>query len=550
VLSAGLQATGAIDALAQRLLPKSAGMLPSMAALVGVGALLSAFMNNVGAMALLMPVAVQIASRHEIPPGRVLMPLSFGTILGGMTTLIGTPPNLIVSSFRAGIGEGQFAMFDFAPVGLAVAGTGIAFTVLLGWRLVPRRESGAATFDTGTYFTEVRITSETKATGKTLREVERDMEESDAQIVGMVRNDFRVSAPNPARVLRDGDILVIEAEPESLSGVLSSLGLKLEEDVSVAAEDAKDGQEKTDRGPETADEEKGDGKKEPHRDEVELLELVVMPNSGLIGRSARDIQLRTRFGLNLLAISRQGRRSIKRLRTTTIQAGDVLLMQGAQEALAEFTSVFNCVPLAKRSIVLPDKGRAVIAMAVMALAIGAAASGLLSVAIAFATGVLLFMLLRVVPPRKVYESIDWPVIILLGALIPVAGAMASTGAADLLARSLLENVARGHAVAALALILIVTMTLSDFMNNAATAAVMCPLSISAAAQLGVNADSFLMAVAIGASCAFLTPIGHQNNTLILGPGGFRFGDYWRFGLPMEILVVGVSLPMLLWIWPL
>jgi Trk K+ transport system NAD-binding subunit len=415
---------------------------------------------------------------------------------------------------------------------------------------VPRRESGAATFDTGTYFTEVRITSETKAAGKTLREVERDMEESDAQVVGMVRNDFRVSAPNPARVLRDGDILVIEAEPESLSGVLSNLGLKLEEDVSVASEDEERGQEKTDRGAETADEEKGDEKKEPPREEVELLELVVMPNSGLIGRSASDIQLRTRFGLNLLAISRQGRRSIKRLRTTAIQAGDVLLMQGAQESLAEFTSVFKCVPLARRSISLPDKGRAVIAMAVMALAIGAAALGLFSVAISFAAGVLVFMLLRIVPPRKVYESIDWPVIILLGALIPVAGAMASTGAADLLARNLLENVARGHAVAALALILIVTMTLSDFMNNAATAAVMCPLSISAAAQLGVNADSFLMAVAIGASCAFLTPIGHQNNTLILGPGGFRFGDYWRFGLPMEILVVGVSLPMLLWIWPL
>ena len=550
VLSAGLQATGAIDALAQRLLPKSAGMLPSMAALVGVGALLSAFMNNVGAMALLMPVAVQIASRHELPPGRVLMPLSFGTILGGMTTLIGTPPNLIVSSFRAGIGEGQFAMFDFTPVGLAVAASGIAFTVLLGWRLVPRRESGAATFDTGTYFTEVRITSETKAAGKTLREVERDMEESDAQVVGMVRNDFRISAPNPARVLRDGDILVIEAEPESLSGILSNLGLKLEEDVSVASGDAEDGQEKTDRGPETAVEEKADEKKEPPRDEVELLELVVMPNSGLIGRSASDIRLRTRFGLNLLAISRQGRRSIKRLRTTAIQAGDVLLMQGAQESLAEFTSVFNCVPLAKRSISLPDKGRAVVAMAVMALAIGAAALGLLSVAISFAAGVLVFMLLRVVPPRKVYESIDWPVIILLGALFPVADAMASTGAADLLARNLLENIARGHPVGALALILIVTMTLSDFMNNAATAAVMCPLSISAAAQLGVNADSFLMAVAIGASCAFLTPIGHQNNTLIIGPGGFRFGDYWRFGLPMEILVVGVSLPMLLWIWPL
>jgi di/tricarboxylate transporter len=503
-------------------------------------------MNNVGAMALLMPVAVQIASRHEIPPGRVLMPLAFGTILGGMTTLIGTPPNLVVSSFRAGIGEGNFAMFDFTPVGLGVAVTGIAFTVLLGWRLVPaRREAGASTFDTGTYFTEVRITSETKAVGKTLREVERDMEESDAQVVGLVRDDFRVSAPHPARVLREGDILVIEAEPESLSGVLSILGLKLEEDVSVASGDAEDGQKKTDRDPETADE-----KKEPPRDEVELLEVVVMPNSGLIGRSASDIQLRTRFSLNLLAISRQGRRSIKRLRTAVIRAGDVLLMQGTQEALTEFTSAFNCVPLAKRSISLPDKGRAFIAMAVMALAIGAAALNVLSVAVAFAAGVLVFMLLRIVPPRKVYESIDWPVIILLGALFPVAGAMASTGAADLLARNLLENIAQGNPVGALALILIVTMTLSDFMNNAATAAVMCPLSISAAAQLGVNADSFLMAVAIGASCAFLTPIGHQNNTLILGPGGFSFGDYWRFGLPMEILVVAVSLPMLLWVWPL
>ncbi|MBE0596271.1 MAG: SLC13 family permease [Desulfuromonadales bacterium] len=549
VLSAGLQATGAVDAMVQRLLPSSAGMMLSMAALIGLGALLSAFMNNVGAMALLMPAAIQIASRHEIPPGRMLMPLAFGTILGGMTTLIGTPPNLIVSSFRAETGGGNFAMFDFAPVGVAAAAAGIAFTVLLGWRLVPARQAaGAATFDTGTYFTEVRITSKAKGVGKTLREVERDMEEADAQVVGMVRNDFRVVAPNPGRVLRAGDILVIEAEPESLSSVLSSLGLRLEEDVAVAVED-EGGQEKTERGTETA-EEKAAGINESPADEVELLELVVMSNSGLIGRSASDIQLRTRFGLNLLAISRQGRRSIRRLRTAALQAGDVLLMQGPQEALAGFTTVFNCVPLAKRSISLPDKGRAITAMAVMALAIGGAALGLLPVAVAFATAVLLFMLLRVVPPRKIYDSIDWPIIILLGALIPVAGAMASTGAADLLARSLLQKVAQGEPVLALALILIVTMTLSDFMNNAATAAVMCPIAISAAAQLGVHADSFLMAVAIGASCAFLTPIGHQNNTMILGPGGFRFGDYWRFGLPMEILVVAVSLPMLLWVWPL
>lgn len=554
VLSSGLQATGAVDALIQCVLPKSAGMTLSIGALVALGAILSGFMNNVGAMALLMPMAVQVAARLDVPPGRVLMPLSFGTILGGMTTLIGTPPNLIVSGFRSETGVGGFGMFDFTPVGAAVAGTGFVFAVLVGWRLVPSRQvAGAATFDTGTYFTEVRITSGAKAVGKTMREVERSLEEADAQVVGMVRNDFRISVPNPASVLREGDILVIEAEPESLAEVLSSLGLKLEEEVPVQAEEGKDDSDDStisDRSEGKSAEKMADDKKDSQGDEIELQELVVMQSSGLIGRSAAAIQLRTRFGLNLLAISRQGRRSIQRLRSASIQAGDVLLMQGSQPTLSEFASAFACVPLAKRAIMLPVKGRATLAMLVMGIAIGAAAFGLLPAAVAFASGVLAFMVLRIMPPRMVYEAIDWPVIILLGALFPVAEAMASSGAADLLARGLLKNVAQGHPVAALVLILIVTMTLSDFMNNAATAAVMCPISISTAAQLGVSADSFLMAVAIGASCAFLTPIGHQNNTLILGPGGFRFGDYWRMGLPMEILVIVVSIPMLLWIWPL
>ena len=326
VLSSGLQATGAVDAFAQRLLPKSAGLLPSMAALIGLGALLSAFMNNVGAMALLMPVAIQMASKHEIPP-RVLMPLAFGTILGGMTTLIGTPPNLIVSGFRAEIGVGSFAMFDFSPVGLAVVAVGAVFIVLLGWRLVPvRQEAAGISFDTGTYFTEVRITSKAKAVGKMLREVEQDLAEADAQVVGMVRNDFRIVAPNPARMLREGDILVIEADPEALSGVLSNLDLELAEDVPVVTGDEEKEGETPDPEVKT-----DDAKKVSQAHEVELLELVVMINSGLVGRSASDILLRTRFGLNLLAISRQGRRSIKRLRTASIQAGDVLLMQARRK---------------------------------------------------------------------------------------------------------------------------------------------------------------------------------------------------------------------------
>jgi len=544
VLSWGLESTGAVNVMAERILPKSAGLTLSITILIGFGVVLSAFMNNIGAMALLMPVAIQLAKKHELPPGKILMPLAFGTILGGMTTLIGTPPNLIVSGFRLESTGNSFGMFDFSPVGVAIAAAGVAFVALLGWRLVPAREQGdGESFDTGNYLTEARIKDKSKAAGKTLREVEQMMEDIDAQIVGMVRNELRIAAPNPHRLLREGDLLVVEAEPESLESVLSTLGLELEEAVSP-------GPDTEEKEKENQDTDKEARPKKNEAPEVELQELVAMPDSALIGRSATDIDLRTRYGLNLLAISRRGRRTIKRLRSTSIQAGDVLLMQGEADALSSFINSFNCVPLAKRSIQIPDKGRTVIAMAIMALAVAGAAFGLLPAAISFAAGALLFVLLRVIPVRKVYETIDWSIVVLLGALIPVAAAMSSTGTADLLARVLLENVAQGNPVFALAMILILSMTLSDFMNNAATAAMMCPIAISTAIQLGVNPDSFLMAVAIGASCAFLTPIGHQNNTLILGPGGFGFGDYWKLGLPMEILVIIISIPMLLLVWPL
>ncbi len=557
VLSRGLQTTGVVDALAQRVVPSGGGPTLAIASLTGVGLVMSAFINNVGAMALLLPIAVQLAARHDLPPGKILMPLSFGTILGGMTTLIGTPPNLIVSGFRAGTGSESFGMFDFTPVGLVVAAAGFLFVALLGWRVVPAREQrDASSFDTGKYLTEVRVTKEGKAAGKTLREVEDKLEEADAQVIGLVRNDLRVTAPSPRRVLRAGDILVIEAEPQSLAAALTSLGLKLEEAVSTAAAEeteAEDGTSEAQRDPEPSrdgtDESEEPKMRRPDAD-VMLREFVVMPTSALAGRSASDIQLRTIHGLNLLAISRQGRRSIKRLRSTPFKAGDVLLMQGGPDALDGFATDSGCVPLAGRAIRIPDKTRLAGATAIMGIAVAGAAFGLMPAAIAFCAAVVAFMALRIVPPRRAYEAIDWPVIVLLGALIPVATAMATSGTADLLAQWLLETVAQGRPVLALVILLVAAMTLSDFMNNAATAAVMCPIAISTAAQLSVSPDSFLMAVAIGASCAFLTPIGHQNNTLILGPGGFRFGDYWRLGLPMELLVVAVSVPMLLWIWPL
>ncbi|MDT8319948.1 MAG: SLC13 family permease [Xanthomonadales bacterium] len=557
ILSAGLQATGAVDAIARRAVPKTTGPTVTIAAITGVGALLSGFMNNVGAMALLMPVGLQIADRFDLPRGKVLMPLSFGTILGGMTTLIGTPPNLIVSGFRAEAGLGTFGMFDFTPVGLSIAAAGVLFVALLGWRIVPARDSGSDKgFKTGAYFTEARVKEGTTADGKTLSEIDGILEDLDAQVIGMVRNEFRITAPNARRKVKAEDILVIEAEPDALASTLSRLDLVLEEQVTSEREGVT---EETEEEAGSAEKKKNDRKKDKDgdgknrdrdSDEIVLQELAVMPTSPLNGRSASDIRLRTRYGLNLLAISRQGHQTMKRLRSTKLQPGDVLLMQGPPATISGFGSNFNCVPLAARSIRIPNEGQAVTAVIVLVAAIAGAAFGLLPAAISFAAGVLLYMLLRIIPLRRVYQAIDWPVIVLLGALIPVAVAMETTGAADLLAQSLLQHIAQGKPMLALVLILIVTMTLSDFMNNAATAAVMCPIAISSAGHLAVNADTFLMAVAVGASCAFLTPIGHQNNTLILGPGGFRFTDYWRLGLPMEILVVALGTPVLLMVWPL
>ncbi|MCL4788036.1 MAG: anion permease [Verrucomicrobia bacterium] len=549
VMSRSLQNSGAVDILTQRLLPSSAGPTLTIAALTGLGALLSAFMNNVGALALLMPVAIQVAAKQRLPPGQVLMPLAFGSILGGMTTLIGTPSNLIVSGFRAQTGAGTFAMFDFTPVGLAVAAGGVLFVALLGWRLVPARErAGVEGFDTGAYLTEARITEDSKAHGKSLADIGKVLEDADAQVVGLVRNEVRVTAPHAGRVMRAGDILVIEAEPKSLAAALSSLGLKLVEALPVKPQEKSPKVESVPAKDKPLD--KGKGEKAVDVEEVVLMELAVRPDTYLVGRSATDLQLRTRFGINLLALSRQGRRSIRRLRSERIQAGDVLLLQGSPDAVVSFGNEFGCVPLAQRAIRLPNRRQAVLATLIMAAAVGGAAFGLLPAAISFAAGVLAAMALRVVSPRTVYDAVDWPVIVLLAALIPVAGAMASTGAADLVARFFLEHLARGHPIIGVALILVVTMTLSDFMNNAATAAVMCPIAISTAAQLDARPDSFLMAVAIGASCAFLTPIGHQNNTLILGPGGFRFGDFWKLGLPLEIVVIAISIPLLLFFWPL
>ena len=555
ILSRALQHTGAVDVLARTVLPRKGGATVAVASLLGLGALLSAFMNNVGAMALLMPVAIRLASRHDLAVGQVLMPLSFATMLGGMTTLIGTPPNLIVSGFRDDAGLGHYEMFDFAPVGLAVAVAGIAFLSLIGRHVVPARSGSDEDFATGAYFTELRVPDGSPMIGKTLREAEEDLHRSGAQIVGLVRNEVHLNVPRGARELQAGDVLVVEAELATLTDSLSTLGLELAEVVKPEPEGDEDDSPAAeapaaDAGKPDTDASDNDKPRTPESAEIQLREFVVRPGSILDGESPASLDMRTRFNVNVLAVSRDGLRHTTRMRHMRMAQGDLLLVQGPAEVLSNFASATGTVALAERSLSIPDRPRAALAGAIMAAAVIATATGLVPTTIAFAAAVVATIVLKTLPLRLMYDAIDWPVIVLLGALIPVAGAMETTGAASLVARTLVANLAQGNAMIALGLVLVVTMTLSDVMNNAATAAVMCPIAIGIAQALGANPDSFLMAVAIGASCAFLTPIGHQNNTLILGPGGFRFGDYWRPGILMELVVFAVSMVMLPIVWPL
>ena len=388
-----------------------------------------------------------------------------------------------------------------------------------------RRPAGEGAFETGSYLTELRVPPESKAIAMTLRRFEDTMQGADLQIIALVRAGVRLNAPHGGRRIRADDVLVVEADAKALTETAARHGMTLEG-----------------LGPPSEDDDADDT--------VVLREFAVLPGARLIGRSARQLHLRARYGVALLAVSREGSTPRGRLGALALKSGDLLLMRGGAEVLAEFARDMGCVPLDTTPLSVPDRTRAWMAAGIMAAAVGLAALGLLPAATAFTLGVLAVMVTRTLPMRAVYTAVDWPVVVLLAALIPVAGAMQTTGAADLLAGALVGTLAQGNAVAALTVVLVVTMFLSDVMNNAATAAVMAPIALGIAATLGVNADGFLMAVAIGASCAFLTPIGHQNNTLILGPGGFRFGDYWKLGLIIEAIIVAISVPLILVVWPL
>ena len=526
VASRGLQNSGVVDVIAGWVSRVAQTLTVQTVVLTGLVAALSMFMNNVGALALLMPVAIRLSRSNGHPVSILLMPLAFGSLLGGMVTLIGTPPNIIIASFREQSGAGAFRMFDFSLVGLGVAVAGVLFVSLLGWRLLPMRKGQASPeelFQIEGYITEVRVPRGTKMVGKRLRDIETATE-TETMVVGLVRGKRRLPAPSGREVIRAGDVLIVEGDSEALQALVDAAELELV------------GQES--------------GREALGSEEVSVAEAVITPGSRMEGRSATSLNLRGRHSVNLLAVARQGSRLRGRLANIQFRAGDVLLLQGQTETMQEALRTLGCLPLAERGLRIGQPRRLLLAVGVFGAAIVIAATGLLPIQVALVSAAAAMVLLGFLPLREAYQSVEWPIVILLGAMIPIGQALESTGASGRVAEGLLDLSGGMPAVVSLTIILVGTMFLSDLVNNAAAAVLMAPIAIGVAHGLDASTDPFLMAVAIGASSAFLTPIGHQANTLVMGPGGYKFGDYWRMGLPLEILIVIIAVPLLTLVWPL
>ena len=489
-------------------------------------ALLSAFVKNIGALAMLMPVAFQLARRHEKPVSALLMPMSFAALLGGTITLVGTSPNIIVARVREEIVGQPFAMFDFTLVGAGITAAGLLF-LALGWRVLPRDRKGAgsmdAAFNIEGYTTEVAIPEDSPVAGKTVGTLEKEAE-GEVEVVTLLRGGRRRLEPSSETALKPGDIIILQGEPDALQRIVALEKLKLTREDAAQPLDTP-------------------------RDEIGVMEAVVTADSELVDRSPMQVRLYDRFGVNLLAVSRRGKRNVHRLRSAELKGGDVLVLQGNLNTMPEILGELRCLPLAERALSIGRGRESFVPLGVLGAAMALVAFNVVPVAIAFFGAAVTLLLLRALSLREAYQVIEWPILVMLGALIPVSDALRTTGGTDVIAGWLASAAGYLPPMGTLALMMVAAMAVTPFLNNAATVLVMAPIAASFAKNLGLNPDPFLMAVAIGAACDFLTPIGHQCNTLVMGPGGYHFGDYSRLGLPLSLIVIFVGVPLIALVWP-
>ncbi|MEP3524233.1 MAG: SLC13 family permease [Hyphomicrobiales bacterium] len=524
IVSRGLTNSGAVELIARFVVQPDRKLSLHISIMAFVGAILSAIINNVAALALLMTLDIDAAKKAKRAVSLSLMPLSFGTILGGMITLIGTPPNIVIAQYRQdALGE-PFHMFDFTPVGLVISIVGIAYVALIGWRLLPTREdTSLLEDDAGLYVAEARVKEGSKSTDIQVRELYPLANDNDITILGLVRNGKRLGGFSRRQITRKGDFLVLEGDPKSIENFMGAAELDF------------------------AGSEKHGGLR---GQSLSLIEAIVPDNARIDGRTSMGLQLLYRHGVTLLGVSRQGIRFRDRVRNLPIKPGDLLLLLGPDDRIDSVCQWLGVLPLASRRTEVIQRRKAQLAIAAFALAIALAAFGVISLAISLGVCVVAYVAMGLIGGNDFYELIEWKVIVLLASLIPLSAALENSGGTKLIADLIVTQTAGMPHWMILTVLMVVTMTLSDFLNNVATALIAAPIAVSVAQSIGVNPDPFLMGVAVAASCAFLTPIGHKNNTIIMGPGNYHFGDYWRMGLALEIIVIIVAVPTLLLVWPL
>lgn len=526
VISKAMQHSGLVDVIVNFISSFTSKLFLQVILLSLIVALASAFINNVGALAIILPVALHLSRKNGFSPSYLLMPIAFASILGGMITLIGTPPNIIISTFRKTEMQGGFTMFDFAPVGIAITFVGLLFITILGWRFLPKRQSEITSnnmFEIENYITEVIVSKKSNLIGKSVADIASN-DSTDIELLGIIRNNMRIHAPSGFDEIRENDILILESDTDDLKKFMEAGEVSLAEGEELR-------------------------KKAKGGDEIKTVEAIVAPNSIMIGKTITGMNLRSQYNVNILAIARQDKRINKRISRVKIKPGDVLLIQGYNIQVEDLMNTLQCLPLAKRDLSLGKPRRIIGALSIFITAITLVVMGVLTVDIAFSLAAVVMVLSKILPIKEVYYSVDWPVIILLAAMIPVGEAFETSGGAETVTQWMLQLGENQPTWLFLGILMLITMLLSNVINNAATVVLMAPIAIQIAQSFSLSPDPFLMTIAVGASSAFLTPIGHQSNTLVMGPGGYKFKDYLIMGLPLTFLILLLGVPLILHFWP-
>ena len=558
IISRALQNSGVVDLIARSVKPFTNNKITHISSLSGVIAILSAFMNNVGALALMLPVTLKTAWEQKRSPSILLMPIAFASILGGMITMIGTPPNIIIASLRKeqqqqilskaiadtnsqaatylenlnivkeSYEPAAFGLFDFTPVGGIIALLGVCFVAMVGWRLVPKENqktpSSNSLFSLDEYVTEIRVPKGSSLIGESIGEVNM-LTGDKLTLIRFINNNGKATSINHNNKIKENDQFLAMADPSDLKGMMDEYDLRLTKEMRYRIDSLKD-------------------------DNSTFIEVVVSPESPLLGRGRSYLRRRSSNQLILMAVARQDKPIHKRLGKVKFRVGDVLLLQGPEKEFKNIITSLDLLPLAEREIEVGVFSKVSFALMIFTVSILLSVLSVVPTTVSFTGAILAYVFSGILPIRDLYKNIDWPIIVLLGAMIPLSNALQNTGTTTLIADQVVSMTQGLPSWSIIALVMVITMFMSDIINNAATAMIMGPISVGIAISMGVSMDPFLMSVAIGASCAFLTPIGHQCNALILGPGGYRFSDYWRMGLPLEIIITVLGTPLILYFWPL